>query len=192
MHYFPHFHAQPFLMQGALMYLRLSGDSEWAKNRFSKLKRYLEYFENNYKVPHGLFRWPISWMSGIDNDAVTTFFQPDTIISVDINAWIYMEYCAASVLARELDNREDYNYFSDKAAKLCVSVNEILWYEEESSYSAYNLCLDKHQFRYEDPFLRNVSIGCYAFQTCSNLIPLYARMANKEKAKRMIKKYVLN
>lgn len=169
-------------MQGALMYLHLSGDKPWAKERFVKLKRYLQYYENNFNAPHGLFRWPVSWMSGIDNDVGTTFFQPDTIISVDINAWLYMEYRAASILARKLDEKEDYEYFSDKAAKLCASVNKILWCEEEDSYSAYNLCLNKHQFRYKNPDSK--SIGRYAFQTCSNLIPLYARMADKEKAKR--------
>lgn len=191
MQYSSSLHAQPFLMQGALMYLCISGDRPWANERFAKLKRYLQYYENNFNAPYGLFRWPVPWMSGIDNDVVTTFFQPDTIISVDINAWMYMEYCAASILARELDNKEACEYFFDKAANLCASVNEILWYEKENSYSAYNLCLDKHQFRYENPTYVK-SLGHYAFQTCSNLIPLYARMVDEGKAKRMINRYVLN
>jgi hypothetical protein len=51
----PRFHAQPFLMQSALMYIKQTGDSEGIKKDFLKLVSYLSYYEQNYKSPCGLF-----------------------------------------------------------------------------------------------------------------------------------------
>ncbi|MBI4242568.1 MAG: hypothetical protein HY606_00630 [Planctomycetes bacterium] len=191
MHNSPRFHAQPFLMQGALMYLSQTGDIEWANGQFSNLKHYIKYYETNFSTPHNLFRWTVSWTSGFDNDVVTTFFQPDIIIPVDINAWLYLEYRAAAILAYKLDKKSDHAIFCKKAKKLRAAVNKILWYGRMNSYSAYNLCSDKHQFNYEDASLGK-SVGYYAFQSCSNLIPLYARIADKKNAESMIEQYILN
>ncbi|MFH1904241.1 MAG: trehalase family glycosidase [bacterium] len=185
----PRFHAQPFLMQGALMYLSQTNDLQWIKKQFIKLKNYLKYYETHYKTPYNLFRWPVSWMGGIDNDVVTTFFQPDTIIPVDINAWIYLEYRAAAILAGKLNKKGSHNIFHKKAKELRININNVLWYDEVKSYSAYNLCTGKHQFHYKDI---SASRGYYAFQSCSNLIPLYARIPDEKKARLMIQQYVIN
>lgn len=188
--FYPRFHAQPFLMQSALMYLDQTGDENWCRNIFEKLKKYLSYYENSCGAPYGLFRWPEAWMSGYDNDVVTTFFQPDTVISVDLNAWLYLEYLAASKIAARLDIPGDSD-LKVKAEKLKNTINEILWYDEVDSYSAFNLVTQRHLFHYEDAYL-DKSIGYYAFQSCSNLIPLYAGIADENRAKRMIQRYVIS
>ncbi len=162
----------------------------WLKEVFGKLEKYLGYFETELRAPHGLFRWKEAFMGGIDNDAATTFFLPDTIIPVDINAWLYLEYLAASKLARLLEEHAKEKSFHAKAQALCQAVNDLLWFEEESSYAAYNLCECNHAFHYKHAYASGA--GQYAFQSCSNLIPLYARMADKDKAERMLKKYVLD
>jgi len=190
-HYFPRFHAHPFLMQGALMYVSLNKDIAWAKDRFRQLKLYLTYYEKNNSAPHGLFRWTLSWMGGIDNDVATTFFHPETIISVDINAWMYLEYRAAAILASRLGKKSDVSLFAKKAKRLRRAINDILWYDQVDSYSAYNLVSDEHQFHL-GLGTECEELGYYAFQSCSNLIPLYARIADQERSARMIKKYVLN
>lgn len=191
-HYFPKFHAQPFLMQGALIYLLRTGDQQWARERFGKLKSYLAYYENNFSAPYGLFRWPVSWMSGMDNDVVTTFFQPDTVISADINAWLFLEYRAAAKVALETGLENEHAQFTERAQKLKTAVNQVLWYEKENSYASFDLCLNRNRFSYEHSGPEEGLIGRYSFQSCSNLIPLYARMADEKKAGRMIENYVLN
>jgi len=186
----PGFHAMPFLAQGALMYISRTQDLEWLRGTFGKLKKYIEYFETCLRAPHGLFRWSMAYMGGIDNDAATTFFLPDTVISVDINAWIYLEYLAASKLARLLGNLREQKEYNEKADALRQAVNDILWMEEESTYAIYNLCECRNMLHYRHKYA--VEAGRFAFQSCSNLIPLYARMASKEQAERMLRKYVLN
>ena len=186
----PGFHAMPFLAQGALMYVRQTQDLEWLGGVFGKLAKYIEYFESSMRAPHGLFRWSMAHMSGIDNDAATTFFLPDAVISADINAWVYLEYLAASRLARLLERPTERKEYSDKAQALRKAVNDILWMEEESTYAVYNLCEGRNMLHYRHKYATDG--GRFAFQSCSNLIPLYARMASKERAGRMLRTYVLS
>ena len=187
----PRFHAQPFLMQCALMYLSQTGDTDEIKKQFDKLVSYLSFYEKFYSAPNRLFRWPVDWMSGFDNDIATCIFQPGTIISADLSSWMVLEYRSAAQISKKLGKLEQHKCFMEKANKLSQLINEILWNEEMGSYSAYNLCSGKHQFSYEDACLDS-EIGRYAFQTCSNLIPLYARIADKDRASVMIEKYILS
>lgn len=185
----PRWNASPFLMQGALMALRAGADRAWAEQVFPKLVQYLGYYERYCRAPFGLFRWPMPWMGGLDNDVVTTFFPPDTIIPCDINAWIYLEYGAATQLARDLRKPSEARDFARRARGLRKAVNDLLWIEKESTYAAHNLVTGRPQYCYGDEYVKD--IGLHAFQSCSNLIPLYARMATPAQARRMIRAYVL-
>ena len=49
----PGFHAQPFMMQGALIYLSKTGNVSWLKKTYPKLTKYLQYYETNHRAPHG-------------------------------------------------------------------------------------------------------------------------------------------
>jgi len=189
--YSPRFHAQPFLMQCALMYINQTGDIQEIKKQFDKLVSYLAYYEQNYKASNGLFFWQMGWMSGFDNDIVTSIFPPQTIVSADLSSWMVLEYRAAYQIARKLGLEDLQTSFKEKALSLVQLINDILWNEEMGSYSAYNTASGKLLFSYEDPYLDS-TIGRYAFQSCSNLIPLYARIADQDRASRMIKKYVIS
>ena len=186
----PGFHALPFLMQGTLLYVVATQDLAWLGATYAKLEKYLVYCETELRAPYGLFRWKMPWMSGIDNDPATTFMPPGTVIPVDLNAWMYLEYLAASRLAQLLGQEEKESGYAAKAQALRKAVNEVLWIEEESSYAAYNPCESRHMFQYEHAYASGA--GRYAFQSCSNLIPLYARLADQDKAERMLRTYVLS
>lgn len=185
-------HAQPFLMQGALMYVSETGDTAWLAGRYDKLLKYLHYYKLYHQAPYGLFRWNgTAVLSGFDNDVVTTFFQPGTIIPADLNAWLYLEYRSAASLARLLGKTKDAVEFLRKAKNLRTAIQKILWYPKAESYSAYDLCTQSPMFHYKDIYL-DESVGYYAFQTCSNLIPLYAGIPDRDQARAMLKRYVLN
>lgn len=185
------FPAQPFIMQSTMMFLESTGEIEWVRDNMEKLKRYMDSFETFYGAVMGLYRWPEAYMSGFDNDVVTTFFQPDTILAADLASWIYLEFQAAAAIMNSLGEASDADAYRTRAAKLRQTIHNLLWYEEVESYSAYNLCTDAHQFRLTDDGL-NPSVGDYAFQTCSNLIPLYAGIPNEECGRAMLKRYVLS
>jgi putative isomerase len=130
-------------------------------------------------------------MSGFDNDIVTNIFPHQTIISADLSSWMVLEYRSAYHIAKILGLEKLQALYKEKALKLSQLINDKLWNEEMDSYSAYNLVSQKQMLSYKDPYLDS-SIGLYAFQSCSNIIPLYARIADNDKASRMIEKYIIN
>ena len=186
----PPYHSTPFLFQAALLYVHQTGDTAWGTSVFDKLSKYLDYYDNAYSAAFGLKRWRVGWMGGLDNDVVTAFVPPDTVASADINAWFYMELLAAEKMAQLLERPAEAESFARRSKQHRDIVNDKLWYNEMNSYSALSLCDDSPFFRLTFDGLPE--IGKFAFQSCSNLIPLYARMAEPDQARAMIKTYVVN
>ena len=190
----PSYHAQPFLIQAAVLYVHLTSDTSWGESVYGKLIKYLEFYDQHYTAAYGLKRWRVNWMGGLDNDVVNTFLPPDMVASADINAWFYLELLAARKLAYLLERCEDADAFSLRAQRHREIVNEKLWYDKMKTYSALNLCDGTPLFNL--PFEEGASvpseIGRFAFQTSTNLIPLYTRMADPESARAMIETYVIS
>ena len=175
----PRWHAQPFLMQSAYSYSLHQLDTAWLQRVFPKLESYLGYYEENCRAANGLFTWPLSHMSGIDNDIVTTFFFPGTVIPCDLSSWITLEYRAAAQLAEDLGDHALAEDYLRKTECLKGAINSILWCEQEKTYTAYNV-------------LWNRQMNEVSFRSCSNLIPLYAGIPSTEQALEMLKRHVLN
>ena len=186
----PAHHAQPFLMQSALMYAAQTNHDEWAAERWPSLERYLSYYERNLLAPHGVFQWSLAWMSGIDNDAATSFFPPRTVVPPDVNAWIYLEYRAAAALLKRLGRGAEAEDYQARAAALCEAVNNLLWNDEAGAYATLNLATGRTLVHLEIEGAGR--FGDFAFLSASSLIPLYAGMAPPDRAKRMIEQYLLS
>lgn len=184
------FHAQPFLAQNAAIYGGLSGDRAWIKSVFPQLKRYLAYWLEKHAAPFGLFRWRHPWMSGIDNEITGTVFPLDTIISPDLNAWLYLELLSLARLAEILDAQSERQDYLARAVVLKQAINDALWDEQAGTYAAYDLCLGGTRLAWGDGML-SASVGQYAYLSCAALIPLFAGLAEPEQARRMIRDYVL-
>lgn len=187
----PPYQAQPFLFQAAFLHVHQTGDTAWGHSVFGKLTKYLDYYDKNHSAAFGLKRWRVGWMGGFDNDVVTAFVPPDTIASADINAWFYMELLAAEKLAKLLERPEDADSLARQRKTHREVVNDKLWHGRMNSYSAFSLCDDSPFFSFSVGGLP-ADVGQFAFQSCSNLIPLYVRMADPDPARAMIETYVVN
>jgi neutral trehalase len=185
------FHAQPFLAQNAAIYSTLTNDSDWVEKVFPQLKRYLAYWLEKHAAPFGLCRWRCPYMSGFDNEITATVFPPDTIISPDLNAWLYLELRSIAKLAGMLSDIVAQQDYLTQAEKLKQAINDKLWNEQYGTYAAYDLCLGKTRVAWGDGTLTS-DVGKYAYLSCPALIPLFARIAEPKQAKQMIKNYVLN
>ena len=184
-------HAQPFLLQAAMMYVHQTDDSAWGNSVFPKLIKYVDYSDKVYSTAYGLKRWRTNWLGGVDNDVVTAFLPPDSVASCDINGWVYMELLAGKKLAERLERASEAEAFDRRAKAHRRIVNEKMWFDEVKSYSAYRLCDGRPLFAYTfDPLPQGV--GEFAFQAGTNLMPLYARMADRQSGREMIQKYVLS
>jgi putative isomerase len=185
------FHAQPFLAQNAAIYAKLTGDVAFVGGMYGKLRNYLDYWLKNAAAPFGLFRWRETYMSGFDNEIVGTIFQMDTIISPDLNAWLYLEMRAMAYLSELTGNAISAREYRERADALMKAINEFLWDDELGTYAAYDLCIGKTRVSWSDGTLSDV-VGTFAYLSCPALIPLFAGIAAPEQAERMIKSYVLN
>ena len=137
--YSTEFHAQPFLAQAASLYILKGGDKNWSKEVWSKLVKYLEFWEKSYQYENGLFVWKETYMSGFDNDAATSFLPSGSVISPDVNSWLYLEYLAMAKMAESLDDEESQKIYNQKAETLKQNINTILWSEKDESYLSYNI-----------------------------------------------------
>lgn len=192
------FHAQPFLAQNVAIYLNKSGDREWVRSIYGKLKAYLEYWLDRYRAPLGLYRWWEVYMSGIDNDIMATILPPGTVILPDLNAWLYLELTSMAFIEEQLGEKEAAVRSRREAEALKQAINDHLWDEELGTYAGYDLstgaCRVSWRTALECPRgeTLNESVGRYAFLSCSSLLPLYAGIASPERARRMIVNYVLD
>lgn len=184
------FHAQPFLAQNAAIYTKLTGDTRIATALYGKLRKYLDYWLTCHTAPFGLYRWRETYMSGIDNEIAGTLFPPDTIISPDLNAWLYLELRSMAYLAGVLNDPAAQQENMDKSERLKQAINTRLWDEQFGVYAAYDLCAGKTRVSWGDGTLSD-EVGRYAYLSCPALIPLFARIAEPERARSMIRKYVL-
>lgn len=185
------FHAQPFLAQNAAIYTRLTGDAAWMSAVFAKLRNYLRYWLEQHAAPFGLYRWRYPYMSGFDNEIAATVFPPDTILSPDLNAWIYLELRSMAYLAGELHDAAAQQDYSRRAEELKTAINSYLWDEAFGTYAAYDLNAGKCRISWGDGTLSG-DVGRYAYLSCPGLIPLFARLATPDQAQRMLKNYVLS
>lgn len=192
--YSAEFHAQPFLAQAVCLYLSKGRDVNWSKGVFGKLVKYLDFWENSYQYENGLFAWKETYMGGFDNDAASSFLSSGSVISPDVNSWIYLEYLAMAKLAECLKDKNSQKEYKQKADKLKQNINTILWSEEDGAYLSYSI-EHKTLFMGFNKIFHDLAlgrdIGKYSFQSCSNFIPLYARIASQEQAQKMIERYLI-
>ena len=176
------FHAQPYLAQNAAVYLNKTGDTETIAGIYTQLEKYLNYWLKNYSAPYGLFRWGETWMSGFDNEVASSFFPPD------LASLIYLECKAMGFIARKL-NKVDAG-FEKRSTEIKNAVNEYLWSESMGTYTSYNLIDQELITSFADPYLAG-DVGKYSYISCPSLLPLFAGIADQERARRMIEKFVL-
>ena len=185
----PGFHAQPFLAQNAAIYLSLTGDLDAIGAVFEKLTRYLDYWLRTAEAPPGLFRWRETWMSGFDNEIAGTLFPTGAVLPPDLPSLLFLECRAMGCLSRRL--KTDDSGWERQAEQIRGAVNEYLWDEDAGLYAPWNLLRGQRQIGLGDGG-PDRTVGKYAFVSCPALLPLFAGVAPPERAKRMIRDYVLS
>ena len=182
------FHAQPFLARAAAGYLKATGDQAWATEVLPKITAYLDYYDRAHGSPLGLHRWAWPFHSGIDNDVVTTFHLPDSVVPADLSSFLVLEHRALAYLADAIGAS---GVDAERADALSELIRQHLWSEDKSSFAAFDLLSGKHLFAIGG-WKPGQANGAYAYQSCSNLIPLYAGVATADQAAAMIPRYVLS
>lgn len=170
-------HIKPFLAQGTYLASKALQDFSWIKPFYGKLKLSITYREKGlWSKQYGLGMWYDSMESGADNNIACLPYPNGSVISADLNAFMYREYKAMGLIAKVLGNNPDAQKFAKKAAAVKNNVNKYLWDKKDSTY--YNLDSATGEF--------------IKHHTYSNIIPLWSNLASKQQGREMIKRYWIN
>ncbi|MDD5629173.1 MAG: trehalase family glycosidase [Elusimicrobia bacterium] len=194
---------KPFLAQAAVRASLTAGDFQWLRQSdpppsadpaylklqtyerpdappripyYRKLQDTLAFWENNRRAADGLFVWFNGVESGTDNSPAVSDSPSQVTEGVDLQCYIYREYLALALIAERLGEPKAAAAFRAKAAALKDLVNGRMWSEADGLY--WNI-----DSRTGQP----VKVKAW-----TSFVPLWAKVAPPERAKRMIEEHLLN
>jgi glycogen debranching enzyme len=179
----------PLMAQGILVYGEKTGDMEWVRHAADGARRLLGYYEKYQKDECGLFFNKFAW-TGCDNDISIAVYVPGTVCSPWINSLIWLEYRAMVKLGVMLGDADMASEFTAKEKSLQETIERLLWSEEDSCYAQYIRETKRATIKMEDELLNSQGVGLYSFLSFTNLTPLYAGLADRDRAKLVIDKYL--
>jgi len=170
---------KPFLAQLLVLGAKQNkNDYEWVRgNYYERLKKYLDKWFSYDGDHNGLPVWNSADAAGTDNQwsragAMAAF----EIEGVDLASYLVRELRAMSVIAAHLNLKADERAFNTHADQLVKLMNDIFWDERDGMY-----------------YDRNEKTGnLVKVKAATCFMPLFARAATPERAKRMIREHLLN
>lgn len=185
---------KPVLAQHVAFICKYTKDLAWLQEIYPKLEKFIAYYQNNAKHESGLFFFFDDFAIGVDNDPAT-FYRPDnSSASIFLNSLMYVELGAMAHLATLLKNSEKATYYTQLQTQLKNAINEHLYDEKDGMYYSADINLRKidpntllHSGapRHYSTLLQR--LGCW-----SSFLPLWAGIATKEQAARMVKENLLD
>lgn len=170
-------HMKPLLGQGIQMACQKLEDYTWVKPYWNSIKKIVGYREKHlWSKKYGLAMWYDSMESGADNNVASLDYPPKSVISTDVNAFIYKEYKALANIASQIGKKTDATKYAQKADLILNNTNKYLWDKKDQIY--YNLDTKTGDY------IKRISYSCF--------MPLWAGMAPQKNGAETIKKYVLS
>ncbi|MEJ2008213.1 MAG: trehalase family glycosidase [Acidobacteriota bacterium] len=167
---------KPFLAQAAYRASLTMGSVEWLKPWYKKLAETLQFWENTRRAPDGFFLWFNGVESGVDNNPAVVDRPADVTEGVDLQCYIYREYVAMSLLAAKLGYTKDTAGYKARADALRAKIRDDMWSGTEGTF----LNIDARTGR-------KIHI-----LTWTDFVPLWAGIATRAQARRMINEHILN
>ncbi len=167
---------KPFLAQAAYRASLTMGSAEWLRPLYGKLADTLEFWENTRRAPDGLFLWFNGVESGVDNNPAVINRPAAVTEGVDLQCYIYREYRAMSLLAAKLGMQDDADKYSRKADALRAKIRDGMWSETEGTFLNIDARTGKK----------------IHILTWTDFVPLWAGIATRAQAHRMIEEHLLN
>lgn len=180
--------AKPLLAQMVLCALSGGADKELVAKVYDKLVKHIEHWESSQKKQNGLFVWRSYRGSGSDNHPALFGRPLNSSAGVDLNCFMYMEYLAMAELADLCGNKSDVKLYREKSKVLAELINTKMWDSIDGLYYHLDMLSEKPPLARQE-IEWNVPLK---FRTWTCFLPLYAGVAPKEYAERMVREHLLN
>lgn len=172
-------HVKPFLAQITLLIYNRDGNIDFlTKDYYQRMKKYLLYWLVN-KDTNGnhLSHWDSAPHTGMDNQKERAGnWLTCRCEGVDLNAYLVRECKAFALIAELFGEKEDQALFLDYAEKITEAMQKFMWNEEDG------LFYDLDRFTGEQ--IKVSYVGIFSV--------LWAEIATKEQAERLVKEHLLN
>jgi hypothetical protein len=109
---------EPFLAQAAYRASLTAARTEWLRPWYKQLAKTLEFWENTRRAPDGFFLWFNGVESGVDNNLAVWDRSAQVTEGVDLQCYLYGEYCAMALLAGKRGSTQDAKDYARKADDL--------------------------------------------------------------------------
>jgi putative isomerase len=172
-------HAKPFLAQTIILLYSVFNEIDWLSEKYyQKLLKYIHYWiEDMDSNKNGLSEWMSSLHTGMDNQHERAGYWNEKFCEgVDLNCYLHLEFLAFSKLSKILNKDTDSNYFFQKAQNIKKLIIENMWDEIDG-------------FFYDVDMRTNEKIKV---KSISSFTPLWAKIATKGQAKRLIFEHLFN
>ena len=185
---------KPVLAQHAAFICKKIKDYTWLKKYFSKMERYLEYYETNCKHECGLYVWIDDCAIGVDNDPCTYYRPKCSSASIYLNCLMYKELLAMETLSSAFGRTEKAEKYRQKAETLKFAIQEHCWDERDGFYYSvdvnllpvdYTQALHHGAPRHWNCLIQRIGVW-------SGFMTMWAGIATKEQARRMVKEHYAN
>ncbi len=184
---------KPILAQHALFVCEKLQDYSWLAGKLEIFERYISYYERNAKHESGLFYWIDDHAIGVDNDPCTFYRPRCSSASILLNCFMYKEFLALAELSKRLDE-DKTAYYLAKAEELKGAIQEHCWDERDGFFYSVdinllpidpNQNLHKGAPRHYNNLIQRIGVW-------SGFLAMWAGIATKEQADRMVKEHFLN
>lgn len=185
---------KPVLAQHALFVCEKNKDFNWLEEYFHILEQYLSYYEMNCKHKTGLFFWIDDYAIGVDNDPCTFFRPKESSASIYLNCLMYQEFLAMHKISLAFNYVEKSKEYHKKAEDLKSAVQKYCWDERDGFYYSVDINLlpvDENQMLHRGS-PRHWNCLIQRIGVWSGFMAMWAGIATKEQAKRMVKEHYEN
>ena len=169
-------------------------DNSWIAENFETLENFLLRYKKKNKHRCGLYFWTDDFMIGVDNDPATYYRPNNSSGAVYLNCLMYKELLAMAYICEKLSDYDKKAYYEKEAEKLKSVIRENCWDERMGFYFSVDLNLlpiDKSNWlhsgapRHWDCLIQRIEVW-------SGFMALWAGIATKEQAERMVKEHFCN
>lgn len=186
---------KPCLAQHAAFILKNTpGNVDWLKPYFAKLEKFVAHYKEKCMHKCGLYYWIDDFMIGVDNDPCTFYRPLKSSGSIYLNCLMYREFEAMAYICEIMGYVDKKEFYKKESENLKKAIQECCWDERMGFFFSvdFNLLpVDKSQFlhsgapRHWDYLIQRIEVW-------SGFMALWAGIATKEQAERIVKEHFYN
>lgn len=179
---------KPLLAQMCVMASSKMEDNSWIRENYGKLKKHITHWEQTQQVSSGLFVWRSYRGSGTDNHPGLYGRPLNSAAGTELNCFMVLEYRAMAKIAAMCEDSEMEKVYTQKAEDLAKAINDHMWDPIDEIYYHLDTLSCKPPLARQEVFW-DVPLK---FKTWTSFMPMYAGIAPKEYAEKLVKKHLCN